>query len=228
MIERNIKTSQQNDFTLKSNNVNVVEWFNNTENYTDIILKQINEERMYDPIFADRKDMVVLDLGANCGLFSLYAADSCSKLIAVEPTSSTFTVLEEIVRDHSNVTPLQLAIGPHNEMISFFINENSTTNSMLDRNGHEIKVQCMTLETLLHMQGLDHVDFIKCDIEGAEKYFNDVDFLGDCKQFSVEYHDAETKDIMMKKLQQWGFTIIDIFQLFNESIDRIGVINAVK
>jgi hypothetical protein len=71
-------------------------------------------------------------------------------------------------------------------------------------------------------------DVIKCDIEGAEKYFNDVDFLGDCKQFSVEYHDAETKDIMMKKLQQWGFTIIDIFQLFNESIDRIGVINAVK
>ena len=119
MIERNIKTSQQNDFTLKSNNVNVVEWFNNTENYTDIILKQINEERMYDPIFADRKDMVVLDLGANCGLFSLYAADSCSKLIAAEPTSSTFTVLEEIVRDHSNVTPLQLAVGPHNEMISF-------------------------------------------------------------------------------------------------------------
>jgi SAM-dependent methyltransferase len=72
------------------------------------------------------------------------------------------------------------------------------------------------------------IDVIKADIEGAEKYFNDVDFLGDCKQFSVEYHDAETKDIMMKKLQQWGFTIIDIFQLFNESIDRIGVINAVK
>jgi hypothetical protein len=32
----------------------------------------------------------------------------------------------------------------------------------------ETKVQCMTLETLLHMQGLDHVDFIKCDIEGSE------------------------------------------------------------
>lgn len=168
MIERNIKTSQQNNFTLKSSNINVVEYFNNAENYTDIILKQINEDRMYDPIFASRKDMTVLDLGANCGLFSLYAADSCKKIIALEPTSSTFSVLEEVVKDHANITPLQLAIGPHNELISFYINENSTTNSMLNRNGVETKVQCMTLETLLHMQGLDHVDFIKCDIEGSE------------------------------------------------------------
>jgi FkbM family methyltransferase len=112
--------------------------------------------------------MTVLDLGANCGLFSLYAADSCAKLISVEPTPHTFNVLQEIVKDHKNITPLQLAIGPHNEMISFYINENSTTNSMLNRYGAETQVQCMTLETLLHFQNLDHVDFIKCDIEGSE------------------------------------------------------------
>jgi len=168
MIERTIKTSQQKDFIYQSSHPDVTAWFDNPENYTDVILKQINEERMYDPIFKDRDNMVVLDLGANCGLFSLYAADSCSRLISVEPTPNTFNVLQEIVKDHTNITPLQLAIGPHNEMISFFINENSTTNSMLNRNGQETKVQCMTLETLLHMQGLDHVDFIKCDIEGSE------------------------------------------------------------
>lgn len=168
MIERTIKTSQHQDFVYQSDNENVTKWFADPENQTDVILKQINEERMYDPIFANRSDMVVLDLGANCGLFSLYAADSCSRLIAVEPTPNTFNMLTEIVKDHSNVTPLQLAIGPHNELISFFINENSTTNSMLNRNGQETKVQCMTLETLFHMQELDHVDFIKCDIEGSE------------------------------------------------------------
>jgi FkbM family methyltransferase len=168
MIERLIKTSQQQDFVYQSDNENVTSWFADPENQTDAILKQINEERMYDPIFVDRSAMTVLDLGANCGLFSLYAADSCSRLISVEPTPNTFSVLTEIVKDRSNITPLQLAIGPHNELISFFINENSTTNSMLNRNGQETKVQCMTLETLFHMQELDHVDFIKCDIEGSE------------------------------------------------------------
>lgn len=168
MIERLLKTSQGQEYKYQSMHPDVQAWFDNTENYTDVILKQINEDRMYDPIFAGRSDMVVLDLGANCGLFSLYAADSCKKLISVEPTPATFNVLQEIVKDHTNITPLQLAIGPHNEMISFYINENSTTNSMLNRNGTETKVQCMTLETLLHMQNLHHVDFIKCDIEGSE------------------------------------------------------------
>jgi len=168
MIERQIKTSKQKEFTYQSRHPDVTAWFNNPENYTDIILKQINEDRMYDPIFADRDDMIVIDLGANCGLFSLYAADSCSKIIAVEPTPSTYNVLEEIVKDDTKIKPLQLAIGPHNEMISFFINENSTTNSMLNRNGIETQVQCMTLETLLFKEDLDHVDFIKCDIEGSE------------------------------------------------------------
>ena len=168
MIERQIKTSKQKEFTYQSRHPDVTAWFNNPENYTDIILKQINEDRMYDPIFADRDDMIVIDLGANCGLFSLYAADSCSKIIAVEPTPSTYNVLKEIVKDDTKIKPLQLAIGPHNEMISFFINENSTTNSMLNRNGIETQVQCMTLETLLFKEDLDHVDFIKCDIEGSE------------------------------------------------------------
>jgi len=168
MIERLIKTSKQQEFTYQSRHPDVTAWFGNPENYTDIILKQINEDRMYDPIFADRDDMVVIDLGANCGLFSLYAADSCSKIIAVEPTPSTYNVLEEIVKDHTKIKTLQLAVGPHNEMISFFINENSTTNSMLNRNGQETQVQCMTLETLLFKENLDYVDFIKCDIEGSE------------------------------------------------------------
>jgi FkbM family methyltransferase len=198
MIEQLVKTSQQQDFVYKSEQPNVTAWFDNPENYTDVILKQINEDRMYDPIFAGRTDMTVLDLGANCGLFSLYAADSCNKLIAVEPTPKTFDVLQEIVKDHANITPLQLAIGPHNEMISFFINENSTTNSMLNRNGTETKVQCMTLETLFHMQGLDHVDFIKCDIEGSEMQALTDATLGPIadkvKFWFVEVHQTDVKD----------------------------------
>ena len=198
MIEQLVKTSQQQDFVYKSEQLNVTAWFDNPENYTDVILKQINEDRMYDPIFAGRTNMTVLDLGANCGLFSLYAADSCNKLIAVEPTPKTFDVLQEIVKDHKNITPLQLAIGPHNEMISFFINENSTTNSMLNRNGTETKVQCMTLETLFYMQGLDHVDFIKCDIEGSEMQALTDATLGPIadkvKFWFVEVHQTDVKD----------------------------------
>ena len=198
MIEQLIKTSQQQNYTYTSDDPDVVDWFNNPENYTNIILKQINEDRMYDPIFKNRSDMTVVDLGANCGLFSLYAADSCKKLIAVEPTPSTFNVLKQITKNHSQIVPLQLAVGPHNHMMSFYINENSTTNSMLNRNGKETKVQCMTLGTLFHMQELDYIDFIKCDIEGSEmQALTDVTLgaISDKVKFwFIEVHQTDVSD----------------------------------
>lgn len=168
MIERLIKTSKGNERWIRSEDLDIIEWFNNSENHTDTILDQINNQGMYNPIFQNSKDMIVLDLGANSGLFSLYAADSCKKLISVEPTPYTFGILKKMLKDLDNVSALQFAIGPHNEMISFYINENSTTNSMLNRRGKETQVQCITLETLLLKENLDYVDFVKCDIEGSE------------------------------------------------------------
>jgi FkbM family methyltransferase len=215
-----LQTSQQNKLQLEFLNTDVERYFNNPDNFVQTIMEQINVSRMYDPIFKDRKDMVILDLGANCGLFSLYAADSCSRVISVEPTPSTFDILQEVVKPDNKIVPLQLAIGPHNEMISFFINENSTTNSMLDRNGHEIRVQCMTLETLLHMQGLDHVDFIKCDIEGSEMQAltdatlgpiaNRVDF------WFVEVHQTDVKE------QAWPGNLAANRQQLAELFQRHG------
>jgi FkbM family methyltransferase len=168
MISRTIKTSQQASYAIETEQPDIVAWFDNPENYTDIILKQINEDRMYDPIFANRSDMTVIDLGANCGLFSLYAHDSCSRLISVEPTPNTLKVLEEMTAGHDNITVVQAAIGPDNNPVTFYLNENSTTNSMLNRKGTAITVPGMTLEQLLDSQNLDYVDFIKCDIEGSE------------------------------------------------------------
>jgi len=198
MIEQLIKTSKQQELKFQSDHPDVAAWFTNPENYTDIISRQINEDRMYDPIFMNRDDMIVIDLGANCGLFSLYASDSCNKIIAVEPTPSTYTVLQEVVRNDAKIKPLQLAIGPHNEMVSFYINENSTTNSLLNRNGQETKVQCMTLETLLYKEKLDYVDFIKCDIEGSEmQAFTDKTLgpISDKVQFwFIEVHQTNVEE----------------------------------
>ena len=81
------------------------------------------------------------------------------------------------------------------------------------------------LEYFLHYMP----DIIKCDIEGAEKYFKDIDNLPtSVKQFAVEYHDAETKKICEDCFSKWGFTNVELYQLFNENTDRIGVYYAWK
>ena len=72
-------------------------------------------------------------------------------------------------------------------------------------------------------------EIIKCDIEGAEKYFEDIHSLpSSVRQFAVEYHDAETKRICESQLEKWGFKHIELYQLFNENTDRIGVYHAWK
>lgn len=71
-------------------------------------------------------------------------------------------------------------------------------------------------------------DVIKCDIEGAEMYFDGIPGLpGETTQFAVEYHDNKTKLICEKKLKEWGFEI-EYYQLLGEDINRIGVIHGWK
>ena len=70
-------------------------------------------------------------------------------------------------------------------------------------------------------------EVIKCDIEGAEVYFDGIlDIVAD--QFAVEYHDNDLKLLMEKKIKEWGLVNTKTYQLFDENINRIGVIYAWK
>ena len=163
-----IKTSQQQDYFIRTQDPEVINWINMKESCSDIILDQINNDRMYDPIFMGRSDMTIVDLGANMGFFSLYAQDSASKIIAVEPAPKTYNILQKLTKDISKITTVQAAIGNSNNPVEFFINENPTTNSLLDRAGTPISVPGMTLQQLFASHNLSTVDFCKCDIEGSE------------------------------------------------------------
>lgn len=70
-------------------------------------------------------------------------------------------------------------------------------------------------------------DVIKCDIEGAERYFMDVDAntMVNVLEVAVEYHDPITKAICETKFKQWGYSL-EYNTLLGHSIDRIGVIYA--
>lgn len=168
MLNKTIITSQGNNYLIDSNDPDVVNWFNDPNNQTDTIIKQINVDCMYDPIFAGRTDMVVVDLGANIGLFSLYAQDSATKLIAVEPAPNTFNILNKLAAQHSNIITVNAAVGDSNNSVPFYLNENNTTNSLVSKQGQRIDVPGTTLAQLVAAHNLTTVDFVKCDIEGSE------------------------------------------------------------
>lgn len=169
MIAQELITCRSNKILIYSNDEDVIEHFQNPNNFVDVIIAQINEEHLYDFMLKDKKDLVILDIGANIGIFALHVADIAKDVYCVEPTPSHFNLLTKITESHKNIHRLQAALHNEYSAVDFYLyDENSTMNSTVNQYGNKIPVQGYTLENLLNFYNLNHVDFIKCDIEGSE------------------------------------------------------------
>ena len=122
-----------------------------------------------------RKGDVVVDCGAHVGVFTHHALTrGASRIIAVEPEP----VNAECFRRNfareiadgivvlvpkgvwSSESTLDLSVAP----------QNSGANSVVsDRGGAKIKIPVTTIDHMLENLGVSRVDFIKMDIEGAER-----------------------------------------------------------
>jgi len=192
-LERQIFTSKKEIININTDDVLIIDHFSNPNNYADIVLNQLNGDRFYDPIFENESDLTVLDIGANIGLFSLFAHDSCKNIYSIEPTPAHFRILQELTGKYPNIHPINLAVHNTNDNIDFYIShENSTMNSSVNHYGTKITVEALTIKSLIDRLGLEHVDFIKCDIEGSEMAalnYNTIDEVKDIvDSWFIEVH----------------------------------------
>lgn len=168
-LQRKIRTAKNNFLEINTDDQDIINHFQNGHNFADVVLNQINNDTLYDRVLKDKDDLVILDIGANIGLFSLHAQQSAKNIYALEPTPSHFKKLKELTKEYSNIQPLEIALNDRDEEISFYMSDhNSTMNSSVNQYGRETKVQGRTLLSVIKELGLSHVDFIKCDIEGSE------------------------------------------------------------
>ncbi len=134
--------------------------------YADNLL---TETDVYQPLFDGKKDIVFLDLGANVGTVTLYAWPVCKRIVAVEPSPATFTVLKAVTHKFDRIELFDAALAPYDGQHEFYLNDiNPTASSTVNTYGGKIMVRCFTLESILRIHQLEHVDVLKCDIEGAE------------------------------------------------------------
>tara|TARA_Y100000389_G_C17457740_1_gene519347 strand:+ start:693 stop:1421 length:729 start_codon:yes stop_codon:yes gene_type:complete len=164
-----IITSSGESIKLDITDPEIVTHIEDEKSCAKIIMRQINTERIYDRFLKDKRDLVILDIGANVGLFTLYAKDSASRVVSVEPTPSHQHLFEKITGKYENVELAKVALSNKDEDINFYIcNYNSTCNSLVEREGDVVKVEGLTFNSLLKKNNLEHVDFCKIDIEGSE------------------------------------------------------------
>ncbi|HMD46417.1 MAG TPA: FkbM family methyltransferase [Acidimicrobiales bacterium] len=119
---------------------------------------------------------VVLDVGANSGIYTLTAAKLVGPsglVVSLEPNPQMLEVLDRNVRRNGldNVRIRGLAASDHCGEVAFFENDAKPNSfSIVPRHGtlDSFSVLSVDLDTLAGWEGLERVDFIKMDVEGAE------------------------------------------------------------
>ena len=195
-------------------------FFNDFKNsYLPEILNEIYRDKIYVPYLENKKDLTILDVGANIGLTSYYFSSFAKTVFAIEPSQQHFDVLQQLISFNklNNVLPVKMAIANNDGEATFYHNQNTTMYSLkaevatpkLDTE----TVQTVTLETLFKNLDIAHVDFMKLDVEGSEmEIICGVPFKKVCDKIDslvVEYHQWSTINPMqlVNALRDLGYKV---------------------
>ena len=126
-----------------------------------------------------RPGMVVLDIGAHIGYYSLIAAKlvgTGGKVYVFEPEPNNYGFLVENIKidDYSNIIPTQKAISNKTETIKLFTDKVNLGNpSLSESNVSEkdgfVEIKTITLDKFFENSAKNsNINFIKMDAQGAE------------------------------------------------------------
>lgn len=165
--------------------------------------------------------MCVLDLGAYSGLTSILfsrAVGPTGRVVAVEADLDNIDCIRTNLANFSRycgnpITLLEGAVWEHCQGIEFSSEGNmgaSATAIVGDNRGMVSRVPSFTLSSIADTVGLKRVDFIKCDVEGAEAMvFKDREFF---RRFSprivIETHFIDgksTEEACIRELEACGY-----------------------
>ena len=204
----------------------VQEHFSKTSSCASLIVDQLNSG-LYARCEKYMRDKLVIDVGANIGLFTLYASQFAESVLSVEPTQSHQEVFNCLMEDNAitNVKLLKAALSTENKVLDFYEStSNSTMNSLFNyepASTTSYQVQGMRLKDILESVEGD-LGVIKIDIEGSEKFLlEDEQFfksLQNTNSLFVEVHEVDGKTFE-HIVTEWREKLEAVFK----NITRIGV-----
>jgi FkbM family methyltransferase len=157
--------------------------------YKDVL---VCREKEYDPRMADFSPSVIVDAGAHIGMASISFACSYpqARIIAVEPEPSNFAALLRNIAPYQNIVPVNAAIWKDDGEVCLGPCEVHPKGAFQIVERGQVLVRAMTMRTLMREMGIQVIDFLKVDIEGAEKEtFEACDWIESVRTIAIELHD---------------------------------------
>ena len=131
----------------------------------------------------------IFDVGANVGWFSLIIAKNKQdvSLFSFEPIPATFKCFETNLNknDINTVSRYNFGFYSENTSLTFFYDSEcsgkTSAVNLAEKEVNEIVCELKTLDTFVSSEKIEKIDFIKCDVEGAEYFVFQGGYESLCK-----------------------------------------------
>jgi FkbM family methyltransferase len=157
------------------------------------VLRNVFVEEEYRLPSGDEPVRTVVDLGSHVGVSVLWfrALYPNAEIVAVEPHPETFRRLQRNVGNLQRVHLVHAAVGDSDGPRALFASDESWAASLLPQPALERagQVICRRLDGVLAELGLESVDVLKVDVEGAEhEVLSTFAGLSGVRTLVCEYH----------------------------------------
>jgi len=169
--------------------------------------EQIGED-VYDAPITPAEVRTIVDLGANVGLATLAMATRHprARFVCVEPNGETRALLVENLR-RNGVQAQTFGVGIAGEATRFELDSGDFSGVDRLRGADDGSIEGITLDELLRRAGVDCVDLLKIDIEGAERdvFAGAARWAPRVRWLIAELHDGLTPEVADALLSPHGF-----------------------
>lgn len=192
------------------------------ESAAGALLVPLYKEIVYKDDYRLRRDplprgAVVIDVGANIGMFSLYvaAAQGAARVLAFEPFPESYALLRRNAERNrlAAIEPIPLAIAGQAGTRELHMQGRHGVHSLFGTSGAAVRIECITLADAFGRYDVARCDFLKLDCEGAEYEIllgMPSDVYARIQRIALEYHDWITDhhhDALVQRLTAEGFAV---------------------
>jgi len=177
---------------------------------------EVLRDELYDVPGLDDVHEIV-DLGSHIGTAITYFRHRypAARIHGLEPDPGTFAALQANAGGLEGVTLDRRAISGSTGRSTFFCSENSLASSLVARRGSPVTVATVSLDELMGELGLERIDLLKLDVEGAE-----YDVLASCTRLEdVRAIAGELHPGLVSRTPEEFFALLDGFEI---SVDRFS------